>query len=109
MNEQELREQIIKSFVSAYERGGQAWRTDYFSPDEVDFSEEAKELLSLMLKAVEGTRLTDEQISQAKADYANGTMDAGYKAEHFKQKNWGEAAILTAQLEAVKKVFGGVK
>ena len=92
MNEQELREQIAENLEN-----------------ELEITENIKFIFTLMLKAVEGTRLTDEQISQAKADYANGTMDAGYKAEHFKQKNWGEAAILTAQLEAVKKVFGGVK
>lgn len=46
--------------------------------------------------------LTDEELSQVKADYANGKMDAGYKPEHFRTKNWGEDAICKAQ---VAKVF----
>jgi hypothetical protein len=99
--EQTLRERIKNKLITILTRD------DNGVPFDIKINYDTDKILALILAEVDKAGLTEEQISQAKADYANGSMDAGYKPEHFRQKNWGESAIAAAQLEAIKKQLRG--
>jgi hypothetical protein len=82
---------------------------------------QVEDILSLMLKEVEGARLTDEQIKLAAHNftdtdykYLKNVMET-YPIQQFKGSAYNDAAqklewgkIAAAQLEAVKKILGKV-
>lgn len=93
MTEEEVSGKIISHLMNNY-------------PHRLTANEETAQLIALVKNAGyrrivgEPPILTDGEISQVKADYANSKMDAGYRKEHFKAKNWGESAIAQAQRDA---------
>jgi len=93
MTEQELREQIIKII-----------HPNYHLPKPIDYDccikarQDADSIISLMLKAVEGARLTPGE--------QEGIYQTWFNSEN-KTFEMLQEAVADAQLEAVKKILGG--